>query len=237
MTVEALVPRVRKALGVSSSYDSEDIPDLIRGSIGRLLRDYNFPKSVSRLYLGSGGTADGSSGTLLALNDQSFDLPAGFKKPGRLRFYDPAEKTWSNPLERREEFVLPTELFADIVTSNPLINRQITKRFWIEGLKLWIDLPIEADGVGKQLVLWYQSMAVNVTSEAWMTTDFADAVRLFSIMRGALDFRKPDVAKDYAALWTDEQTSLAIYLNELEWDSVVMTQRERRIEANNRYPI
>lgn len=237
MTVEALVPRVRKALGVSSSFDSEDIPDLIRAAIGRLLRDYHFPKTVSRYYLGSGGTADGSSGSLLALSDQSFDLPNGFKLAGQLRFYDPSEKTWSDPLERRDGFILPSELFADVTSLVPNFTNQITKRFWLEGTKLWIDLAIDTDGVGKQLVLWYESLLVDTASEAWMTTDFTDAVVYLSIMRGALQFRKPDVAKDYSGLWQDEQTSLAIYLNELEWDSVVVMQRERRVETSPRYPI
>lgn len=237
MTVEALVPRVRKALAVSSSYDSEDIPDLIRASIGRLLRDYHFPKSVSRYYFGSGGTADGTSGTLLALSDQSFTLPNGFKKDGQLRFYDPAAATWSDALEKREGFVLPAELFADIVNSDPFIQQQITKRYWIEGTKLWVDLAIDTDGVGKQLVMWYENQLVDTASEAWITTDYTDAVVYLSIMRGALQFRKPEVAKDYAGLWQDEQTSLAIYLNELEWGGVVMMQRERRAAALSRYPI
>lgn len=237
MTVEALVPKVRKALGVSSAYDSEDIPDLIRSSIGRLLRDYNFPKSVSRYYLGSGGTADGTNGTLLALGDQSFALPAGFKRDGMLRFYDPSDQTWSDPLEKREGFVLPAELYADVVSVTPYSSSAITKRFWLEGLTLWLDLAIDTDGVGKQLVMWYQSQAVDTTSEAWMTDDFESAVKYLSIMRGAVDFRKPDVAKDYAELWADEQTSLAIYLNELEWGNVVMMQRERRTATLSRYPI
>jgi hypothetical protein len=224
MGIEALVPSVRRKLGVSSSYDSEEIPDIIRGSIGRLLRDYNFPKSIRRAYLGS-GAVDGDGNATLAAGDQTFELPTGFKREFQLRFYDPADGTWSEPLSKREGFRLPA---AGVVE---------TGWYWFEGTALWIDLAIEDDGAGKQLVLIYQSMLLDEISEAWISTEWPDAVTYLSVMRGALDFRKPDVAKDYAALWTDEQTSLAIYLNELEWGNVVMMQRERAIPTLERYPV
>lgn len=223
MSVEALVPRVRRSLAVSSSYDNETIPDLIRGACRRLLRDYNFPKSKSRLYLGSGGTADGTSGTLLALNDQAFTLPAGFKRDFQLRFYDPAEDTWSDPIKKREAFILPSA------------SGEI-EWYWIEGLTLYIDSKIEADGVGKQLLLFYQSKDTE-TNEGWLTDDFEDAVVYRAVMAGAVEVRKPDVAKTFAELWADERESLAIYLNELEWDNVVMQMRERTIPSVERYPI
>lgn len=209
MSVEALVRRVRRALGVSASYDSEDIPDLIRSAVGRMLRDYNFPKSITRVEF------------TLVLNDQDFDLPAGFKKDLQVRFYDPTDDTWSDPLQKAEAFRMPA------ASGN-------TEFYWIEGTKLYIDTAIESDGVGTKLILFYQNMSVSV-NEDWLTEDFADAVCYLAIMRGAVDFRKPSVAKDYAALWTDEQTSLAIYLNELEWGNVVMMQRERRIPPTSRY--
>jgi hypothetical protein len=222
MAVIDLVPRVRKALGVSSSYDATDVPEVIRGAIRRLLRDYNFPKSLRRAYLGTGPAAADGSGPTLVADEDLFDLPAGFKKDLQLRFRDPADDTWSDPLERTEAFVLPTD--------------SVTQRYWLEGVQLGVDFAIGDDGVGKQLVLFYQSLLVDSTSEDWMTTDFTDAVAYLSIMRGALDFRKPDVAKDYSGLWTDEQTSLAIYLNELEWSNVVINQRETYRRVSARYP-
>lgn len=222
MSVEALVPRVRRSLGVSSSYDAETIPDLVRGAIRRLLRDYNFPKSVSRYYFGSGGTADGSSGSLLALGNQSFDLPAGFKREFQLRFYDPTEGTWSDALKKREGFIMPSA-------------SGLTEWFWIEGTKLYIDTAIEEDGVGKQLVMIYQSKDL-FNNEDWMTEDFEDAVCYRAIMAGAVEVRKPDVAKTFAELWADERESLAIYLNELEWNNVDITWRERSLPALDRYP-
>lgn len=226
MSVEALVPRVRRSLGVSSSYDAETIPDLIRQAISRLLRDYNFPKSVSRYYFGSGGTGDGTSGSLLALNQQQFALPSGFKREFQLRFYDDSPAlglaTWSSPLKKREGFIEPAA-------------SGVNEYYWLEGTNLWLDAPIEADGVGKQLVMMYQSMDV-AANESWVTTDWEDAVCYKAIVNGAVEVRKPDVAKTFAELWGDERESLAIYLNELEWGNVVMMQRERRLPALDRYP-
>lgn len=223
MSVEALVPRVRRSLAVSQSYDAETIPDLIRGAVRRLLRDYNFPKSKSRWYFGSGGVgAVGSNTRLLALNDQSFALPEGFKKEFQLRFYDPSDDTWSDPLKKREGFILPSAL-------------GYTEYYWMEGTTLYIDTKIEEDGVGKQLIMFYQSKDTE-NNEAWVTVDYEDAVAYRAIMAGAVEVRKPDVAKTFAELWADERESLAIYLNELEWDNVEMMQRERRLPVIERYP-
>lgn len=223
MSVEALVPRVRRSLAVSQSYDNETIPDLIRGAVRRLLRDYNFPKSKARYYFGSGGVGSpGASTRLLALDDQAFALPTGFKKEFQLRFYDPADETWSDPLKKREGFIMPS------ISGS-------TEWFWMEGETLYIDTKIEADGVGKQLILWYQSKDV-ATNEDWVTDDFTDAVAYRAIMAGAVEVRKPDVAKTFAELWADERESLAIYLNELEWDNVNIMQRERTLPMLERYP-
>lgn len=223
MSVNALVPRVRRSLGVSQSYDNETIPDLIRGAVRRLLRDYNFPKSKSRYYFGSGGTGSpGANTRLLALNDQSFALPAGFKKEFQLRFYDPSDSTWSDPIKKREGFIMPNAL-------------GVTEYYWMENQTLWIDTKVEADGVGKQLIMFYQTKDAE-SNEAWVTVDYEDAVAYRAILAGAVEVRKPDVAKTFAELWADERESLAIYLNELEWDNVEMMQRERRLPVIDRYP-
>lgn len=224
MSVEALVPRVRRALGVSSSYDSETIPDLIRQAISRLLRDYNFPKSVARYYFGSGGTgAAGADTRLLALGDKSFALPSGFKRDFQLIFYDSSDDSYSDPLEKREGFVLPS-------------GSGETRRYWIEGTTLHIDTEVEEDGVGKQLIFIYQSMDVTA-NEGWMTDDWPDAVAYKATLAGSAEVRKPDVGQTYAALWLDERESLSIYLNELEWGNVVVQQRERKVPLLDRYPI
>lgn len=210
MLIEALVPRVRNGLGVAESYDNIEIPDLIKSAIRRLLRDFNFPKSKQRAIYD------------LVLDDQGFDLPVGFKLPGTLRFYNPLTKEWSEPLRRYERFTLPSK---DGVTSG----------YWIEGQKLWIDAPIEQDGVGKQLVLFYQDQSWELNYD-WITDNYEDAVAYLAIVRGAGDMRKDEVMKIYAPLWSDEQTSLAIYLNELEWDSVEILMREPSMNPRVRYP-
>jgi hypothetical protein len=210
MLIEALVPRVRTALGVSASYDTETIPDLIRSAIGRLLRDYNFPKSRAR-----------ATFALAMLDQNTFQLPVGFKRAFGVRFYDPADKTWSDPLRRYEGFTLPH-------------SSGETRGWWIEGQQLFIDTPIAQDGLGKELVLFYQDQSVANNSD-WLLDNFEDAVAYLAITRGAADMRKPEVMQTYAPLWSDEQTSLAIYLNELEWDGVVVMQRETREPRRPRY--
>ena len=213
MLIEELVPRVRKALGVSSSYDNEEIPTLIKSAVKRLLRDYNFPKSRAR-----------QTYNLATVGEQAFNLPAGYKRDFALMFYDPdpLKNEWSDPLQKAEGFRLPS---ADGITS----------KYWIEGQQFYIDVPIAADGIGKQLVLFYQSQSLALNS-SWMLDDFEDAVAYLAITRGAADMRKTEVLQAYAPLWTDEVTSLAIYLNELEWDGVVVQQREPRLRHTERYP-
>ena len=111
----------------------------------------------------------------------------------------------------------------------------MTEFYWIEGTKLFLDTAIEADGVGKQLFMIYQSKDAE-NNEDWLTVDYEDAVVYQAVMRGAVEVRKPDVAKTFAELWADERESLAIYLNELEWGNVIMMQRERRLPVLDRYP-
>lgn len=210
MQIEALVPRVRNGLGVAASYDNIEIPDLIRSAIRRLLRDYNFPKSKQRAIY------------TLALGDQGFDLPVGFKNVGSVRFYNPIDITWSEPLKRYEQFRLPQQ-------------QGLTSGYWIEGQQLWIDSVIEEDGVDKQLVLFYQDQSVELNYD-WLTDNFEDAVAYLAITRGAGEMRKDEVMKMFAPLWTDEQTSLAIYLNELEWDHVEILMKEAMRDPKLRYP-
>lgn len=211
MSVDALVPRVRKALGVSSSYDTDDIPALIRGTINRLLRDYNFPKSVLR-----------TDFTNLLLNSQEYTLPAGFKRELAVQFYDPIKVEWSDPLLKSEGFRRP---YPDTYPHH----------YWLQGLKLITDNKLPSDMVGYTLQLYYQSMLATA-NEDWITVDFEEAVRIFSVMRGAAEYRKPEIATIYMALWTDERESLAIYLNELEWNNTQIMMREAREAPAERYP-
>jgi hypothetical protein len=206
-----LVPRVRKALAVSSSYEDTDIPDLISETINRLLRDYHFPKAVAKASF---------NGALLG--DREFVLPAGFKKELEVRYQDPSDGSYSDPLRKREGFQLP-------------YPSGVPYYYWLEGNKLVVDTPYPQSMVGFNTFVWYESMDV-ASNEAWITADFAAAVRLFSIVRGAAEFRKPEVAQVYGALWQDEQASLAIYLNELEWNNAQINMREARSVPRERYP-
>lgn len=212
MSVDLMVPLVRSALAVSSSYDDEKIPDLIRRTINRLLRDYHFPKSVRRTEFAT-----------LAENDQHFTLPLGFKKEGVVRLFNPADNSWTDPLRKRDAFHLPYPSGAPY-------------SYWLEGTELWLDTKIDAGRAGLSLVVWHESMDAE-SNEDWLTTDYPDAVLYFSCVRGAAEFRKTEVGQLYVALWSDERESLAIYLNELEWGNVQIYQREARGYPSDRYPI
>ena len=212
MSVDALVPEVRGALAVSSSYDDEKIPALIRRCINRLLRDYHFPKAVKR-----------QDFLNLPLNANSFGLPVGFKKELEFRLYDPVSGTYSDPLVKRERFQLAYPSGAP-------------HYYWLQGTTLMIDTPLNASYTGFSGFLWYESMDT-ASNEDWMTTDFPDAVFYLSVVRGCAEFRKPEVMQTYAPLWQDEQTSLAIYLNELEWNNSQINMKEARGWPAERYPI
>lgn len=211
MAVDVMVPLVRSALAVSSSYDDEKIPDLIRRTINRLLRDYHFPKAVQRYDFNN-----------IMLDTQEFLLPEGFKKELEFRLFDPVGLAWSEPLVKRERFQLP---YPD---GSPHF-------YWLQGTKLVIDTPFDFDRVGWSAYLYYESMDA-ATNENWLTIDFPDAVFYFSVVRGAAEFRKSEVAQVYSQLWADERESLAIYLNELEWNNAEIRMKEPRGFPRDRYP-
>lgn len=212
MTVEELIPEVHGPLAVSSSYADTIIPQLIRRTINRLLRDYHFPKSVQRIeFLNA------------FLNSQEFTLPAGFKKELEVRYYDPTTDSWSEPLVKATGFRLPYP------SGQPYY-------YWLEGQKLVVDTPYSASMVGFNTYIWAETMDA-ASNEEWLCEDFPDAVKYFSIVRGAAEFRKPEVAQIFGPLWQDEQQSLAIYLNELEWGNIRMNMREARGYPPERYPI
>jgi hypothetical protein len=211
MTVEELVPDVRSALGVSSSYEDVKIPSLIRRTINRLLRDYHFPKSVRRQdYLGA------------AEGDFQFALPVGFKQELEIRYFDPTDSSYSDPLTKRERFQLPYP------SGNPHF-------YWLEGTNLLVDTPYNGDMVGFSTFLWYESMD-SASNEGWFTTDFPDAAFYFSVVRGCAEFRKPEVMQIYGPLWSDEQQSLAIYTEELRWNNAEIRMREPAGYPPCRYP-
>lgn len=210
MSVASLTPRVREALSVSSSYDEETIPAAIRRAIGALLRDYNFPKTIKRKEY--------------ALTDglQSVTVPQGFKRPLNIQLYDAASIAWSDPLKRRESFVRPQ-------------GDGIPRRYWLEGTKLWLDTAISGGYVDCILQLFYQTQLV-ADCEDWMTDDFEDVIFNYTIYREAASLRKPEVQQAFTQLWAADRTSLAVYLNELEFGGLEMVMREQTWTDPERYP-
>lgn len=212
MTFEELVSRVREACGVASSYEDETIPALVDRTINRLLRDYHFPKSLKKFEF-----------TNLFLNSQEYTLPDGFKSVVEARFYDPVKVEWAEkPLEKLTGRALPNSL-------------GYPAKYWLQGTKLITDVKLGADMVGFTLELFYESMDA-ASNRDWFITDFESAAYYFSVVRGAAEFRKPEIMQAYTPLWTDERESLAIYLNELEWDDVQLIMREARTSPRLRYP-
>jgi hypothetical protein len=218
MSVASLTPRVREACGVSTAYDDETIPALIRRCIRRLLRDYHFPKSVRQLNYDT------------ILGQGSFTLPVGFKKELGVQWYDPSgEGSWSDPLSKAPGFRLPQP-------------DSIARWYWLQGLDLMIDTPV-ADTLMNDFVLqlFYESLLVETVGEElgnedWFTEDFDDVLFYCAVVKGAVEFRKPEVAQAFSPLYAEEITSLAIYTNELEWSNVRVQMMEPRRFSTERYP-
>lgn len=223
--ISDMLPRLRRALGVSASYDDNELTDMLQSAVRKLLRDYNFPKSKRRAYLGTGTASTVNGGATLALSDLSFPLPTGFKKEGVLFVFDPTTGSFTPALTKAENFRFP-QLDG------------LNKFYWLEDGQVWLDNPIDSDTAGYQLVMLYQSNDVS-SNESWITDEFEDAVFYVAATRGAVDVRKPELAQTYGTLWKDEQETLAIFLNELEWDGVEMLQRERIWDNRGyaRYPV
>lgn len=215
MSVADLVPRVVEALGVSDSYAASTVPAGIRRCINRLLRDYNFPKSLKKETFEN-----------LLLGDSEFELPDGFKKEHLVMLHTPASigtiDAWTEPLRKREGMVLPS-------------RDGVARFYWLYGTKLAIDTPISDIYAGINLQLWYQSMDP-ATNEDWFSTDFSDVLFTYSVYRLAPEMRKPEVQQAFAPMWQEDATSIAIYANELEFSNLDMVWREARQPDPERYP-
>lgn len=230
-TVETLTPRVREALGVSNSYDAEIIPAGIRRAVKKLLRDYNFPKSIRH--------------TLYALDISGFppDYPAVAMQPGQSLFpIPPAMKrelmlswvtldsnlvpdSWSDPLKKLEGFRAP--------------NRECERGefYWHDGANIRVDRPFgDSEGQNGGLSLTYQSWDV-LDNEKWMLEDYDDIIFTLSVYRMSSEMRKAEVKAAYQDLWAEDVTALAVYVNELEYDGLYMMQREPRYNTAERYPV
>lgn len=211
-TIADMVPRVREALSVDSSYDDEIIPYGIQRAMTRFLRDYNFPWSLKKTTFAG-----------LVSGQQEYTLPAGFKKEVGVAFYDTTALTYSEPLLKREGFTLP---FSD----------GIPRHYWLADGKLSTDIKLPASTFATtNLILWYQSLSWSA-NESWLVDRFEDLLFTFATFRLAAEKGKKEVAEIYGALWQDDRTALAIYLNELEFDNQVFIQREAPGWRSDRYP-
>jgi len=214
-TVGELAQKVRQALAVDAQYEGITIPSGIRRVMRRLLRDYNFPKSVKRY-----------TSPATTLNQVSYTLPDGMKRPLEVRFFDPVAKTWTIRLERREGFSLPY--------TDSDVEGRYGRYFWLEGNNLLVDTPMPVAGL--QMIVWYQSQLVDAATETWMLDDMEDIIFSMSVMKLAAELRKPEVMQAFAPLVGEEMTSIAIYANELEWNGLQMQMREPRGLPSARYP-
>jgi hypothetical protein len=217
MSVASLTPRVREACGVSSAYDDETIPALLRRCIQRLLRDYHFPKSVRR------------KDYTVTLGQTAFTLPAGFKKELGVQWYDPSgEGSWSDPLNKATGFRKPQP-------------DGFGRWYWLQGLDLVVDTPIPNLMTTFELQLFYESLLVQDSgaetgNEVWFAEDFEDVLFYSAVVKGGAEFRKPEVVQTFSPLYAEEITSLAVYANELEWGSARMQMMEPRLRQTERYP-
>lgn len=208
----SMVPELREALSVDTSYDAVIIPGVVTRCMKKLLRDYHFPKSIDKMVVNN-----------LPENSQSYTLPAGFKKELLVLFYDPDEDLYGIPLLKREGFALPPRSGE-------------SSYYWLEGAKLWTDVKIDSDSAGISLYIWYESMNVS-GNESWFVQDFEDVLFAFSMYRLANQLRKKELARYWREIWAEERTSLAIYTNELQFDNSELMQRASASQAlQERYP-
>lgn len=190
-TVAEMAVELREALSLDNSHDVS-LEALTRRCIKRFLRDYHFPKALVLTEFKN-----------ILADTQSYDLPAGFKKEYLVRFYDPAEEVYDLPMFKREH---PVKVEAD--------GR--ARYYWVEGNKLFTDVTIDADSAGVTLQVYHESMDITA-AEAWIVTDFEDVLFSYCMYRAAGQKRKAELKKEWHETWKEDRTSLAIYLNELEF--------------------
>jgi hypothetical protein len=216
-TVAELVPSIRQALAISADYDAVTIPAAVRRVMKRLLRDYNFPKSIQMLELSA---VPGAS---------SFGMPASYKRLLQVRWVEyeanvPA--SWSDPLHRRESFVMPTR--ADAVSGGLNTTVGLATHYWVQGLLLKINnaVPSFVTGHDTRLQIYFQSMQIDEATEAWMLADMEDLIHTYTCVRLAMELRKMEAYQAFSSMLGQDLQSIAIFSNELEWEGVEMTMHQ-----------
>lgn len=186
-----MVPTVREALGVSSSYDTVVVPAGIRRAIRFLLRGFNFPKAIIRTDL-----------AVAAVAEPYVTLPAD---AGKVR----AVQLFSNDTPPKYYRLRRTLLGERGVGTMPT-------HYYQEGLRLYFDVAKPANhGVH----IWHNTTSVT-SAEPWITDEFEDLLFVLSVMRLSQELRKPEVHAAFAASWQELVPTLGVYLNEVEFNDL-----------------
>jgi hypothetical protein len=209
--LDDLIPRVRQMLSVKSEYDDTTIRPGIVEAMQRLLRDYNFPKSVKRLTTAAPGQV------------QTLPFPDGVKRPLELRLMNPLDGSYTDPILRREGFTRST-------------LAPFPEYYWVEDGLIRLDKMLTADYGACNAVFWYQSMVPDAALQQYLLTSFPDVVKYKAVVALALELRKTEAAQAFAPMWTEAQVSIATFVNELEWNSVEATMHEAHQRVFDRYP-
>lgn len=212
-TIAEFAELLRDRLSVDDSY-LPDITASVERYVRKLLRDYNFPKSVrTEIYTG------------LTAGQQSYTLPADTKKPLMVLFRDTADVAapqYGAPLLRRGGFTLPA-------------SDRIARHFWLQGEELWTDISIPTGAPSTELILMYQSNSYAYNID-WMLADFNDILFSLAMFRLASELGKPELTQVWTAMWVEDQRGLAIYINELEFDGLELLMKEAAPSRAERYP-
>lgn len=213
--IDNLIPALREALSVDESYDTTVLPNIISRCLLKLLRDYHFPKTITREFY-----------TDLQVGRQEYALPTGFKKEHMIVFYDPEETRYARPLLKREGFTLPEESGESCY-------------YWLEGSSLFTDVTLIEENQGIELRMWYESMDVALNQD-WLINNYSDVIFALCMYSAASQLRKSELVTTWRAIWSEERTSLAVFLNELQFDNSELVRGESRnynhSERLERYP-
>jgi hypothetical protein len=201
------------------SLDESHLPSIesaVRRYAKKLLRDYNFPKSIA------------TETFIPAALQQEYTLPTGWKKILQVYFKDitdPAAPTYGDPLGRTEGFRRPRE-------------DGIPEYFWIAGTSLWTDIQVPAaDYATTRLIVLYQSGDIDSNID-WMLEDFEDILHTLAMFRLSSEHNKTELAAIWAVLWQEDMRALAIYANELEFEDYRMYMKVAGSDRRRqRYPI
>lgn len=204
MSVEEMVPSVRQALGVESSYDTDTIAPGIRRSIGFLLKTYRFPNALVR----------DTSLPALSLGAKEINLPntgLGIGELQALVMVDPDDATLRYRLRRD-------------MPGNEISNTSEPTAYWREAGKLILNTgTLKANW--KPELLYYNSDIT--TAEAWITVDFLDELFNLTMFRLASQLRKAELAQLFSAYWAENKQQLAAYINEQNYSDLDIRMGER----------